>query len=88
MEAIKEKLLPITLINSFIYERHDQIKELIADMRENIMSTRLKVASWNPRNKQNSASSMSRQFPSHRSSLFDNEMIALAGKKEQIFQNK
>jgi hypothetical protein len=24
--------------NSFIYERHDQIKELIADMRENIMS--------------------------------------------------
>jgi thymidylate synthase len=33
--------------NSFIYERHDQIKELIADMRENIMSTRLKVASWN-----------------------------------------
>jgi thymidylate synthase len=48
--------------NSFIYERHDQIKELIADMRENIMSTRLKVASWNPRNKQNSASSMSRQF--------------------------
>jgi thymidylate synthase len=34
--------------NSFIYERHDQIKELIADMRENIMSTRLKVASWNP----------------------------------------
>jgi thymidylate synthase len=37
--------------NSFIYERHDQIKELIADMRENIMSTRLKVASWNEINK-------------------------------------
>jgi thymidylate synthase len=55
--------------NSFIYERHDQIKELIADMRENIMSTRLKVASWIKRNKQNSASSMSRQFPSHRSSF-------------------
>jgi hypothetical protein len=32
------------------------------------------------RNKQNSASSMSRQFPSHRVPLFDNEMIALAGK--------
>jgi hypothetical protein len=48
-------------------------------MRENIMSTRLKVASWNP-SKQNSASSMSRQFPSHRVPLFDNEMIALAGK--------
>jgi thymidylate synthase len=31
--------------NSFIYERHDQIKELIADIS---MSTRLKVASWNP----------------------------------------
>jgi hypothetical protein len=31
-------------------------------------------------NKQNSASSMSRQFPSHRVPLFDSEMIALAGK--------
>jgi thymidylate synthase len=37
--------------NSFIYERHDQIKELIADMRENIMSTRLKVASSSEINK-------------------------------------
>jgi thymidylate synthase len=33
--------------NSFIYERHDQIKELIADMRKHHES-RLKVASWNP----------------------------------------
>jgi hypothetical protein len=41
--------------------------ELIADMRENIMSTRLKVASWNQENKQNSASSVT--FPSHRSSF-------------------
>jgi hypothetical protein len=66
--------------NSFIYEKHDQIKELIADMRENIMSTRLKVASWNPSEINKTASSMSRQFPSHRVPLFDNEMIALAGK--------
>jgi thymidylate synthase len=71
--------------NSFIYERHDQIKELIADMRENIMSTRLKVASAK-RNKQNSA-------PCHDNfqvigvPLFDNEMIALAG-KNGAFQSK
>jgi hypothetical protein len=54
--------------NSFIYERHDQIKELIADMRENIMSTRLKLP-HGIQGKKNSASSMSRQFPSHRSSF-------------------
>jgi thymidylate synthase len=66
--------------NSFIYERHDQIKELIADMRENIMSTRLKVASWNPSEINKTASSMSRQFQVIGVPLFDNEMIALAGK--------
>jgi thymidylate synthase len=52
--------------NSFIYERHDQIKELIADMRENIMSTRLKVASWNPSEINKTALPPCRQFPSHR----------------------
>jgi thymidylate synthase len=67
--------------NSFIYERHDQIKELIADMRENIMSTRLKVASWNP-----SEINKTALPPCHDNfqvigvPLFDNEMIALAGK--------
>jgi thymidylate synthase len=65
--------------NSFIYERHDQIKELIADMRENIMSTRLKVASWNPSEINKTAPPCHDNFvigvP-----LFDNEMIALAGK--------
>jgi hypothetical protein len=33
--------------NSFIYERHDQIKELIADMRRKHHEYQIKVASWN-----------------------------------------
>jgi hypothetical protein len=64
--------------NSFIYERHDQIKELIADMRENIMSTRLKVASWNPSEINKTALPPCHDNLSHRSSFV--EMIALAGK--------
>lgn len=34
--------------NSFIYERHDQIKTLLKEMVEDIMSSRLKVEAWNP----------------------------------------
>jgi hypothetical protein len=49
-------------------------------MRENIMSTRLKLPHGIKRNKQNSASSMSRQFQVIGVPLFDNERIALAGK--------
>jgi thymidylate synthase len=68
MEKLGEAIAYNSDNNSFIYERHDQIKELIADMRENIMSTRLKVAPWNP-SEINKTASMSRQFPSHRSSF-------------------
>jgi thymidylate synthase len=34
--------------NTFIYERHDQIKTLLEEMVEDIMSSRLKVEAWNP----------------------------------------
>ena len=34
--------------NTFIYERHDQIKTLLKEMVEDIMSSRLKVEAWNP----------------------------------------
>lgn len=33
---------------SFVYERHDQIEELIVGMRKDIMSSRLIVNAWNP----------------------------------------
>jgi thymidylate synthase len=64
---------------SFIYERHDQIKKIIEDMRNDIMSTRLKVASWNPSELDETALP-----PCHDNfqvigvPLSDREMIALA----------
>jgi hypothetical protein len=44
------------------------------------MSTRLKVASWNPSEINKQRFLHVTTFPSHRVPLFDNEMIALAGK--------
>jgi thymidylate synthase len=65
-----------------------KLKELIADMRENIMSTRLKVASWNPSEINKTASSMSRQFPSHRVPLFDNENDRSSWKERSKYFSK
>jgi hypothetical protein len=52
------------------------------------MSTRLKVASWNPSEINKTAPPCHDNFQVIGVPLFDNEMIALAGKKKQIFQSK